>query len=150
MSLFKAPFFKNSIGFFNSQLHIFIAHKFNGWLKAARDRKRKKEGRCEGVRPYGRNEVELDVLKTMKEWRGEGMGLQEITDLLNCHGLPSPSGVKWCVSTVHSILTRENIKKGVLLECQSRGFELHQLKIENFLESETLEGKRENDTGREQ
>ena len=49
-----------------------------------------------------------------------------------------PNGIYTEVGTIRKMVD-------ALLECQSRGFELHQLKIENFLESETLEGKRENE-----
>ena len=83
-------------------------------LKAARDRKRKKEGRCEGVLPFGRTVEERMTLENMKRWREAGFNIQTITNKLNELGIPSPSGKPhWCVSTVHSILTRENIKKGV-------------------------------------
>lgn len=49
-----------------------------------------------------------------------------------------PNGIHTEVSTIDQMVRH-------LQDFQSRGFELHQLKIENFLESETLEGKRENE-----
>src|ERR1035438_6229147 len=55
-------------------------------LRGARMRKRAKEGRCEGRKPYGYFEGEQTVISRMKELRESGMGFDRIAAQLNTEG----------------------------------------------------------------
>ncbi len=74
-------------------------------LRGARMRKRAKEGRCEGRKPYGFYEGETEVVERMKILRESGMGFDRIAATLNAEGVKPRSGVKWGGFTVNKILT---------------------------------------------
>src|SRR5215471_12899116 len=52
-------------------------------LRGARMRKRRKEGRCEGRKPFGYYEGESEVIERMKALRTSGMGFDRIAAQLN-------------------------------------------------------------------
>jgi len=45
-------------------------------------------GRCEGRKPYGDREGELEVIRQMRRMRSEGAGYQTIAAKLNEQGIP--------------------------------------------------------------
>ena len=47
-------------------------------FRGARTRKRAKEGRCEGRKPYGYYEGEAEALERLKALRAEGLGFDRI------------------------------------------------------------------------
>lgn len=82
-----------------------------GKLRAARDRKRRETGRCEGPVPYGEQAGEeaglQQVLALAKKPRGKPRrSLREIVAVLNEEGVPTRTGVPWSVSSVQSVLRR--------------------------------------------
>jgi DNA invertase Pin-like site-specific DNA recombinase len=76
-------------------------------LKAARMRKRAKEGRCEGNKPYGHYPGEAEVLERLKALRATGMGFDRIAAQLNTEGVPTRKGKgsRWYGLVVNRILT---------------------------------------------
>lgn len=73
-------------------------------LRAARERKRRLTGRCEGRRGYG-----LEVLELIKELRRKPPGRrrpgnESIARELNARGVPTMSGRPWNTGTVAKIL----------------------------------------------
>lgn len=73
-------------------------------LRGARMRKREKEGRCEGRKPFGFYPGEQEVLDRMKALRAEGLGFDRIAARLNSEGLSARSGGKWHGLVVNRIL----------------------------------------------
>lgn len=74
-------------------------------LRGARMRKRAKEGRCEGRKPYGYYEGEAEIIERMKTLRAAGLGFDRIAAALNGEGVKPRSGQKWGGFTVNKILT---------------------------------------------
>jgi DNA invertase Pin-like site-specific DNA recombinase len=74
-------------------------------LKAARSRKRAKEGRCEGAKPYGHYPGEETILSRMRELRASSMGFDRIAARLNKEGLKPRMGGRWHGLVVNRILT---------------------------------------------
>ena len=74
-------------------------------LRGARMRKRAKEGRCEGRKPYGYFEGEQAVIGRMKELRESGMGFDRVAAQLNTEGLKPRTGERWHGLVVNRILT---------------------------------------------
>src|SRR5262252_216935 len=58
-------------------------------LRGARMRKRAKEGRCEGRKPYGYYEDEAAALERLKALRAEGLGFDRIAARLNEEAIPT-------------------------------------------------------------
>jgi hypothetical protein len=52
-------------------------------------RKREKEGRCEGRKPFGYYEGEQGAIDRMKALRASGMGFDRIAAALNAEGVPT-------------------------------------------------------------
>lgn len=50
---------------------------------------------------------EQEVVKQIREMRGDGMSLQKIADCLNAKQIPSKCGVRWCHPAVRSVLSQE-------------------------------------------
>jgi hypothetical protein len=73
-------------------------------LRGARMRKRATEGRCEGRKPFGRDEVEKAALERMKVIRAEGLSFDRIAELLNAEGVPSRTGKRWHGVVINRIL----------------------------------------------
>src|SRR5215813_10246480 len=61
-------------------------------LRGARLRKRAKEGRCEGRKPFGFFEGEAEVLRRMKALRADGLGFDRVAAKLNEEGVPTRTG----------------------------------------------------------
>lgn len=76
-------------------------------LRVARQRKRMKEGRCEGHKPYGHYEGEQKVLNQMRELYAVGGNWEAISAALNNEGIKTRSGGKWFPATVRKILIRK-------------------------------------------
>jgi len=76
-------------------------------LRGARQRKRAKEGRCEGAKPYGTLPGEAETLKRIQEIRAEGKSFQSIAEALNAAGVTPRRGSKWHPFAVARILQRE-------------------------------------------
>jgi DNA invertase Pin-like site-specific DNA recombinase len=74
-------------------------------LSGARARKRAKEGRCEGRKPYGYFEGEQQVVSRMKIMRTEGLAYDKIAETLNREGRRPRRGQRWHAGVVHRILT---------------------------------------------
>lgn len=80
-------------------------------LKAARERKKRQTGRCEGAKPYGHYPGEQHILARMHELHrkprgGKRLGPHRIATILNREGLPSRSGKPWSGVSVKRILNR--------------------------------------------
>lgn len=76
-------------------------------LRAARQRKKRLTGRCEGAKPYGDREGEDRVIARILRWRAEGLSYNAITDRLNQRHVPTRlEGAKWSRSLVYSIIQR--------------------------------------------
>jgi site-specific DNA recombinase len=80
-------------------------------LKAARVRKRRAEGRCEGRKPYGTRPGEAEVVAVIHKLRrkprgGERLSFKTIADRLNAQGHPTRTGKPWARETVRQIANR--------------------------------------------
>jgi len=73
-------------------------------LKGARMRKRAKEGRCEGRKPFGHYEGEEAILGRLKALRAEGLGFDRIAAKLNAEGVPTRTGKPWHGVVINRIL----------------------------------------------
>jgi DNA invertase Pin-like site-specific DNA recombinase len=74
-------------------------------LRGARMRKRAKEGRCEGRKPFGYYEGEEAAVARMKALRAEGLGFDRIAECMNTEGVPTRTGRRWHGIVVNRILT---------------------------------------------
>jgi DNA invertase Pin-like site-specific DNA recombinase len=74
-------------------------------LRGARMRKRAKEGRCEGRKPYGFFEGEAEVLNRLKALRAEGLGYDRLAARLNAEHVPTRTGRPWHGVVINRILT---------------------------------------------
>jgi DNA invertase Pin-like site-specific DNA recombinase len=79
-------------------------------LRGARMRKRAKEGRCEGRKPYGFFDGEEAVIERMKALRATGLGFDRIAAQLNAEGLKTRTGARWHGLVVNRILTGKGKK----------------------------------------
>lgn len=80
-------------------------------LRAARDRKRRETGRCEGPVPYGEQPGEgaglQRILALARKPRGKPRrSLREIAKVLHDEGVPTRTGAAWSVSSLQVILRR--------------------------------------------
>jgi DNA invertase Pin-like site-specific DNA recombinase len=73
-------------------------------LRGARQRKRARDGRCEGRKPYGYRAGEELILKRMQELRGQGTAFDAVAATLNAEGLKTRSGKLWYGATINNIL----------------------------------------------
>jgi DNA invertase Pin-like site-specific DNA recombinase len=81
-------------------------------LRAARERTKRKTGRCEGRKPYGFYPGEDKVIERIKElyrkpYGEKRLGFGTIARKLNEEGIKTRSGVPWSDTQVKSILTRK-------------------------------------------
>lgn|ERR1035441_2861002 len=74
-------------------------------LRGARIRKRAAEGRCEGRKPFGRDEVEKAAVERMTALRAEGLAFDRIAERLNAEGVSTRTGKRWHGVVVNRILT---------------------------------------------
>jgi DNA invertase Pin-like site-specific DNA recombinase len=81
-------------------------------LRSARIRKRAAEVRCEGRKPFGRDDAERAAIERMRALRAEGLGFDRIAELLNAEGIPTRTGKRWHGVVVNRILggTRSGVK----------------------------------------
>ena len=82
-------------------------------LRAARERKRRVQGRCEGRKPFGTRPGEGKALERIRELRRKPKGrkrmsVAKIADRLNVEGYPTRMGGPWKPGTVYAVLTRAN------------------------------------------
>lgn len=75
-------------------------------LRAARDRKRKETGRCEGGKPFGEKPEEKPVVARIVALRGEGKNAQQIADALNAENTATKFNGKWHRTSVIRVLKR--------------------------------------------
>jgi DNA invertase Pin-like site-specific DNA recombinase len=74
-------------------------------LRGARMRKRAKEGRCEGRKPYGYYDGESTTLERLKALRADGLGFDRIAARMNVEQIPTRTGRPWHGVVVNRILT---------------------------------------------
>ncbi len=74
-------------------------------LRGARMRKRAKEGRCEGRKPFGFYEGEGAALDRMRSLRAEGLGFDRIAVRMNDEGIRTRTGGRWHGLVINRILT---------------------------------------------
>lgn len=80
-------------------------------LRAARERKLRETGMCEGVKPFGELPGEADALTRILQLARKPRGrpkrtLAEIAAILNSENVPSRGGGAWARSSVQGILRR--------------------------------------------
>ncbi len=80
-------------------------------LRAARDRKRRRDGRCEGRKPFGARAGETATLEYIRALRRKPKGrprlsVAAIAARLNLEGRQTRTGMPWAPGTVHAILKR--------------------------------------------
>jgi DNA invertase Pin-like site-specific DNA recombinase len=80
-------------------------------LRGARMRKRSKDGRCEGRKPYGFYEGEAGVIDRMKALRGEGLGFDRIAAQMNAEGIETRTRGRWHGVMVNRILGAQGAQK---------------------------------------
>jgi DNA invertase Pin-like site-specific DNA recombinase len=73
-------------------------------LKVARQRKKQREGRCEGRKPYGFHAGEQETLERMKALQKQGKNYEGIAKALNAASIKTRSGGLWYPATVRRIL----------------------------------------------
>jgi DNA invertase Pin-like site-specific DNA recombinase len=71
-------------------------------LKGARDRKRRKEGKCEGRKSYA--ECDPELVELAREIQRRGVSLHEVARQLQAQGRVTPSGKRYSASAVASML----------------------------------------------
>jgi DNA invertase Pin-like site-specific DNA recombinase len=79
-------------------------------LKAARMRKRQRDGWCEGRKRYGYFDGEPEIIRKIVALRQSGVTLFHIVDELTAQKVPTQRGGNWRASTVLSILRREGLR----------------------------------------
>jgi DNA invertase Pin-like site-specific DNA recombinase len=79
-------------------------------LRGARLRKRAREGRCEGRKPFGYYDGEAGAIERMKALRAAGMGFDRIAAQMNAEGLNTRTGKRWHGLVVNRILTGKDRK----------------------------------------
>jgi DNA invertase Pin-like site-specific DNA recombinase len=82
-------------------------------LRAARERIRRRDGRCEGRKPFGATPAEEAILGRILKLRRHGNPMQggrlsfaKIAETLNAEGVPSRTGKPWAPATVYGIVER--------------------------------------------
>ena len=78
-------------------------------LRGARERKRAKEGRCEGRKAYGEHPEHRDeqaAIERIRTLRNQGLPLISIATVLNDEGFTSRSGGAWHPTQVSRVLGR--------------------------------------------
>jgi DNA invertase Pin-like site-specific DNA recombinase len=73
-------------------------------LRGARMRKRAVEGRCEGRKPFGRDQVEMAAIERMNVLRRDGLAFDRIAERLNAESVPTRTGKRWHGVVVNRIL----------------------------------------------
>lgn len=79
-------------------------------LKAAKDRKRRETGHCEGPKPYGSTEYERSILDYAKQLKEMGHPFAHIAGSLNLSGFKTRTGKQWNKARVaHIFQNRKNV-----------------------------------------
>ena len=73
-------------------------------LAGASAKKRAREGRCEGRKPFGYYEGEATAAERIQALRNEGLGFDRIARQLNSEGIPTRTGRPWHGVVVNRIL----------------------------------------------
>ena len=84
-------------------------------LKAARIRKKRATGRCEGRLPFASKPGQAETVELMRRLRrkpkgGERLSFDAIAARLNDMGCPTRTGAKWRACVVRGVLKRESAK----------------------------------------
>jgi DNA invertase Pin-like site-specific DNA recombinase len=74
-------------------------------LRGARMRKKAKEGRCEGRKPFGYYEGEEKVLERIRTLRNEGLGFDRIAARMNEENIVTRTGKPWHGVVINRIFT---------------------------------------------
>ena len=82
-------------------------------LRAARERMKAKNGRCEGVKPFGALPGEGETHAQILRWSEEGLAPDKIAEKLNLTSYSTRSGKPWRGSVVRKILARSVVQKEV-------------------------------------
>lgn len=82
-------------------------------LRAARERKRRQTGRCEGRKPFGSRPGESIALARLGQLRRKPRGRERlsyaaIASAMNSEGIPTRTGKPWAGGTVAGILARQS------------------------------------------
>ena len=80
-------------------------------LRAARERIRRRTGRCEGRKPFGSRPGEADTLERIRQLHRKPHGeerrsYQDIADALNLEGRATRTGKPWTKQVVHQVVAR--------------------------------------------
>jgi DNA invertase Pin-like site-specific DNA recombinase len=81
-------------------------------LRAARERKRRQSGKCEGRKGFGEvDQTEAATLDRIRQLRrkprkADRLSFQQVADQLNAEGLPTRTGTAWSKGSVHAICRR--------------------------------------------
>jgi len=75
-------------------------------LRAARQRKKARTGRCEGRKPFGHYPGEQAVVERMRALRGAGLAYDKVAAQLTKEGLRTRKGTPWHPYAVNRILSR--------------------------------------------
>ena len=80
-------------------------------LRAARERVKRRSGRCEGRKPFGYYPGEAATLERIRQLRRKPrqeprMSFAAIARMLNAEGISSRSGRPWAPGSVHAIIRR--------------------------------------------
>ncbi len=84
-------------------------------LRAARERVRARNGRCEGRKPYGTRPGEAGAVERIRQLRRKPRGRKrlsfaQVAEALNTEGLPTRTGKPWKPGTVYAIVKRLGIR----------------------------------------
>jgi DNA invertase Pin-like site-specific DNA recombinase len=79
-------------------------------LRRAREAKKEASGKCEGRKPFGEKDGELEIVALMRSLRrkrnGKRLSFAKIACELNSRFLPTRTGTRWQTTTVRNILSR--------------------------------------------
>lgn len=75
-------------------------------LRAARQRLKAQNGKCEGRKAFGSRDGEEKILKTILMMHSNGTKAEDIANLLNLDGVLSRYGRRWHGATIRKILAR--------------------------------------------
>jgi len=76
-------------------------------LRAARQRKRTRDGWCEGRKPFGSRPGEDSTIARMKSLREEGATWDSIAITLNAEGVKPRQGNAWYATSVRRIVVAQ-------------------------------------------
>jgi DNA invertase Pin-like site-specific DNA recombinase len=78
-------------------------------LRAARQRVKAADGRCEGQKPFTATDAGKLAMSRIRELRASGMGFDKIASHLNAEGIKTKrNGTQWHSFTINRMLTADN------------------------------------------